>query len=263
MSNYKTITDTGPYTFSPSIIRLQQAWPHGPTAFPGKSNHPPGSPPTENCDKHSPPSFFERGNKIRWLLLFLPFAISKYIYKEISPFDLPDDQFYKFYIIYFICSALTTHLALNAKRRALSNLLHDTDDLPYHLSRIKEAYNNWTNTTIVPLLCIATGFARFVQQVFIQQDAQLPLISTAIVALIFMAIFRANNYNNSYNAIYKIAPPWHIHNLMEQERDMLIRMGALGLTAMWYYDNMVAWGLMEPWEDDGEQQEQFTDKWFR
>ena len=262
MSNYKTITDTGPYTFSPSILRLQQTWPHGPTASPGINYQSPGSPPTENYDKHSPPSFFESGNKIRWLILLLPFIISRHIFKEISPFDLPDDQFYKFYIIYFICSALTTHLALNAKRRALSNLLHDTDYRPYHLSRIKEAYNKWTNTTTVPLLCIATGFIRFVHQIFLYHDVLLPFSFAAIAALVFIIIFRANNYNNSYNAIYKIEPPLHINNLSTEDRGLLTRLGALGLTVMWYYDNLVEWGLMEPWEDDEEEQ-QLTDKWFK
>ena len=262
MSNYKTITDTGPYTFSPSILRLQQAWPHGPTASPGTNYQLPGSPPTENCDKHSPPSFFEPGNKIRWLILLLPFIISRHIFKEISPSDLPDDQFYKFYIIYFICSALTTHLALNAKRRALSNLLHDTDDLPYHLSRIKEAYNKWTNTTIVPLLCIVPGFAKFIQQLFLQHDAMFPLISTAIVTLLFLAIFRANNYNNTYNAFYKIEPPYHESNLSTESRDQLLRWGTLGLTFIWYHDNLVKSGFMDPSADD-EEQEQLTDKWFK
>ena len=262
MSNYKTITDTGPYTFSPSILRLQQAWPHRPTASPRTNYLPPGSPPTENCDKHSPPSFFELGNKIRWLILLLPFIISKHIFKKISPFDLPNDQFYKFYIIYFICSALTTHLALNAKRRALANLLHDSDNLPCHLSRIKEAYNKWTNTTIVPLLCIATGFVKFIQQLFLQHEALLPLISTAIVTLIFLAIFRANNYSNTYNSFYKIEPPYHESNLSTESRDQLIRWGTLGLTFIWYYDNLVKSGFMDPGADDDEQ-EQLTDKWFK
>lgn len=69
MINYKTITDTGPYSFSGFVVNRQQNFLHGPTATLSNSQ-PPGGPPTPKCSEQSPPAFFEQGIRTRWLLLY-------------------------------------------------------------------------------------------------------------------------------------------------------------------------------------------------
>lgn len=69
MINYKTITDTGPYSFSGFVVNKQQNFLHGPTAT-ISNRQPPGSPPTPRCSEQSPPAFFEQGIRTRWLLLY-------------------------------------------------------------------------------------------------------------------------------------------------------------------------------------------------
>jgi hypothetical protein len=240
MVNYKTITDTGPITFSPYMLRQQQGWLHGPTATREKTNKPPGGPPLKNSEQ-SPPSFFEQGNRIRWLLLFLPLIFNKYFYGQFSPHGLTENQFCKFYLLSFFCTVIITHFALNAKRRTLANHLHDCDDTPYQLSLTEQAYDKWYNTSTVPLFCILTGFTK-------AYDPSPPHHVTLLIAtiLIFLVIFYTNNYEHTYKAIYRIPPEPHDDRHIKPEgRNMLVYLGTLAITLLYVYDAMVDAGMLD------------------
>ncbi len=164
----------------------------------------PGSPP--RYEEQSPPSFFEPGNRVRWLLLLLPFCYTAYRYNEISPLSLSTTHFPEFYALFSICCALTTYLALQAKRRKLTNLLY-TEPTAYYLEKIRRGYNKLTNTTFTSLLCIATGIAKAIQEYIAGNNAAFEISSTLTATLIFLLLYKAHSYNKCLAAHGSEQPP--------------------------------------------------------
>ncbi|MBC7553763.1 MAG: hypothetical protein H7257_07270 [Taibaiella sp.] len=224
-------TDIGPATSPPATQNRKQ-----------RSNHS-SAPPAADCQ--SPPSFFEKGNRSRWLIPLLPLALSAYYYREISPFQLLYEHYLLFYLFFFACCALTTYFALNAKRNALRHIFHDTYDNPCYLHAVAKAYNHPLNTLLVPAICTATAFTEMVCRIFSEQPAGLQATITLATALFFLVIFRANNYKRVYSAYHGIEPPYHPQNLTTAKRKTLQKAGSAGLSITWIYDNLVAAGMLD------------------
>lgn len=242
MVNYKSITDTGPITFSPYMLRQQQGWLHGPTALPQATDKPPGSPPQSNPEpEQSPPSFFEPGNRIRWLLFFLPFIFNKYLFGQFWPYSLSEIQFCKFYLILFTGCLIITHLALNAKRKVLAGLPGQRHQLPYTNSRIKATFDKSSNTSIIPFLCFAIGLIK-------PDNPEQPhhIILVIAFAISFLAIYYTNNYYHTYNIIHNTPPyPPDDRHISLEGRNMMIQMGTLAITLLYVYDGMVDAGVFD------------------
>ena len=153
----------------------------------------PGSPPLR-YEEQSPPSFFEQGNRTRWLLLILPFCYTAYRYQEISPFQFTHSQFYEFYIILSLCCAFLTHIALKAKRRKLINLLY-TEPTAYYLEKIRRAYNKPTNTILASFLCTLTGVIKSLQELFAGNNVSIEISYTLFTTFFFILLYKANGYN--------------------------------------------------------------------
>jgi hypothetical protein len=191
MVNY-TFIDTGPPVHteqrksgSKKLIKLTPV------------SKPPGSP--QRYEEPPPPDFLECGNRSRWLLLLIPFCYINYRYHEISPFQLSPQQSLEFYLLFSACCAFTTHLALKAKRRVLTNLLY-TEPTAYYLEKIRLAYNQPTNTIFIPLLCIVTGIAKAIQALATGYNASAEISSTLSTALVFLFLHNANRYRRCLKA---------------------------------------------------------------
>ncbi len=191
MVNY-TFIDTGPPVHE-TRQKLRHTSPQSLTPV----SRPPESPPQH--EQHAPPAFFERGNRARWLLLLVPIFYNLCRNGTISPHNLPPQQFSGFYIIFFLCSALITHLALKAKRRTLYNLLY-TEPTAYYLEKVEHAYNKVYNTTSIPLACIVTGFAKLLHDIANGDDATPTAACTISAATIFLFMYKANSYSKCLEA---------------------------------------------------------------
>ncbi len=246
MVNYKTITDTGPITFSPYMLRQQQGWLHGPTALPQATDKPTGSPPQSNPEtEQSPPSFFEPGNRIRWLILLLPFIFNKYHYGQFSPHGLSLTNFLHFYFVFFLCCVIVIHLALNVKRRTLCDLLNSPNGLQ-RFPGLQTAYNKPTNTILIPAICIGIGLIKMACTPR-HLHYHLPYYIAFIIffSLIFLVIFYTNNYRHTYDALYGVAPTSHAYHMHADTRNAFLRLGTLGITWVFIYERMVALGFFD------------------
>ncbi len=185
MVNYAFI-DTGP-----PVSPKQKNPPDKQVNCLARAGTPPGSPPTYR--EEPPPDFFETGNRLRWLLLLLPFVSVWLPKNEISP-HLPDpNPLDEFSTVFFFCCATITYLALKAKRRKLFNLLH-SEPTAYYTEQIRLAYNKPSNTSLIPLLFTATELYISIFQVVTFHNFT-PLLFTFSSFILFLILFQAHGFD--------------------------------------------------------------------